>query len=638
MVKSRLIITTLCIMVFAALVLPVGASSANSANGGTNISATISRNIIGLDESFTLTLTMDGSCDCEPDLSPLKHDFEVGGNSHSSQVNIINGHVSRSKVWRVVLMPKRGGRLTIPSLCCDGNCTMPQNIVVKDLPPGDINGAAVMIEAEVSNPEVTVQAQLIYTVRLLLRQALSEAALSELQPQGVETSVKVVPDDLHYTTTRNGYSYQVIERNYILFPQHAGELKLPPVRLDGILAASRANLRSPFSATIDPFDMIGQRGKRFRLRTKAITVKVVDPAQHDPSQPWLPAQKLTIDDDWQQHPPTMTVGEAATRTITTSVSALSATALPELKIEAPPSFKTYPDKTVRHDTSTSTGTKGQMVQKIAMVPTRAGKFTLPATSMRWWDSANRQWKTANLPAVTVTVTPSQRSGAAAAQTPAPPVQPTAPASPQPQHHLATKPAASPAVAQAPVSASATTSATPAEQVNPWLWISLACVAGWLLTILFFRQRRHQPTAPATPPVDTTPAPAEAAATIQHDISKDQVIRLAQSHRAAETRRTLAAWIATLEDKTQSGNGDKLSIDSFPRLVDEPLRREILYLEHYLFAHNSPDDNGAQSWDGNALAQQLQQLDIEQLVKKRDITETDKPGGKKGGNELPSFYP
>lgn len=304
-----------------------------------DLSVRTSRTQVGINESVSLELTAVGSLDGDPDFSVLKDDFEIVGQSQSSQVSIINGDYTKSKVWTLTLLPQRSGTLIIPALCSGSDCSQPTALMVREQKPSDMAEAKVILEAEVSTAEVMAQQQLIYTIRLLFRQPLLQAGLGELSPEGVETTVHLLGEDVHYETERGSWRYQVIERNYALFPHHAGQLRLPPLYFNGQLQGDN---RSRFNSRFDSFR---QTGQMIRLRSNAIDVTVSEPPATPPQQPWLPAQKFLIGDDWQQTPPTLTVGEPATRTIITTATGLAAAQLPELTIAAPKSFKAYPDQT-----------------------------------------------------------------------------------------------------------------------------------------------------------------------------------------------------------------------------------------------------------------------------------------------------
>ena len=74
------------------------------------------RTKVGLEESFTIELRSTGSVDGAPDLSVLEKDFEILGRSQSSQIQIVNGDMSRIATWSISLMARSEGRKTISPL------------------------------------------------------------------------------------------------------------------------------------------------------------------------------------------------------------------------------------------------------------------------------------------------------------------------------------------------------------------------------------------------------------------------------------------------------------------------------------------------------------------------------------------
>ncbi len=630
MVKYSVIIATLLIIVSS-----IALAAASTPN---QLTASVSRNQLGIDESLTLQLTLSGDSDADPDLTPLNKDFDIASRSQSSSVNYINGSVSRSKVWSLVLLPRHSGKLTIPALCSGSSCSQPRTIVVSEQAPADNSSAPVILEAEVSATSVVVQQQLRYTVRVLLRQPLAQAGLSELAPQGVETNVQQLGEDVRYATQRGSYNYRVIERNYALFPQHSGTLQLPALRLDGILPASRATTNSAFNSPFDPFDLMGQQGQRIRVRSKALSVEVISAPQHDAKQPWLPALDIQLSDDWRTNPPMLTVGEPTTRTVIIRSTGLAAATLPELNLSVPVGFKSYPDKSERKDSNGVDGIEGTLTQKIALVPTQAGTFTLAQTSIRWWDTTKEQWRTATLPAIELKVLPAQRetvvppvptNGAAATSPPPSPAETTVAATPAKN----LTPASSPEL-----NLSATSVATDLK-ANIWLWICLVCVIGWLMTIYLFRRNGRNSGGSTDKNNNTahdhkymaTSAPAPAVNTkqgITTPPSLQQVIRCAQSHQAADTRRALALWVTTLAEEQGI-----ITLDDFLLQAAQPLRQEIAFLNQYLYAHNSTITDSATEWNGATLAHELEQWQVNAQHSLKDKTV-----GGKAGEDLPNFYP
>ena len=67
-------------------------------------------------DTVQLTLAHDGQTRTEPDLTPLKQDFDIVSRSTSTSVQIANGSASSSTQLILTLTPKRSGPLMIPSI------------------------------------------------------------------------------------------------------------------------------------------------------------------------------------------------------------------------------------------------------------------------------------------------------------------------------------------------------------------------------------------------------------------------------------------------------------------------------------------------------------------------------------------
>jgi hypothetical protein len=121
---------------------------------------------------------------------------------------------------------------------------------------------------------------------------------------------------------------------------------------------------------------------------------------------------------------------------------------------------------------------GRRQQSFAVVPNRAGKLSIPETTLTWWNVVENHAETARIPAQTFNVL-------AAAGAPA------TPAAPAPQ------------INAAPVDA-APAQASVVVQHAWWRNIALASLGLWVLTVLawlIWRRRRGR-LAPAVSPVET----------------------------------------------------------------------------------------------------------------------------------------
>lgn len=538
-----------------------------------------SRNRISLNDTLQLKVVFQGDSDDELDLSALEQDFDIVGRSTSSQLQIINGSMSRTKLWAIGLLPKRSGRLTIPQLCLDNDCSRPLTIEVSDQPPTAADGAEVLLETELTPQRGMVQQQLLYRVRLFHRLPLVQGSLEPPQPQGVETLVQKLGDDRRYETYRDGWHYQVVERSYALFPQQSGKLRLAPQLFEGQLQAESRRRFDPF----------GDQGRVVRLRSDPKSLEIEPPASNQ--HRWLPAHGIMLEDSWQHTPPTLTVGEPATRTLTLRAAGLMAAQLPELPLTPPDSFKSYPDQALREDVVDPNGISGVIEQKVALVPTHAGSFELPAISLPWWDVEQQQWRIASVPPLTVQVLPAQR------QVQTLPAVPPAPPAAMPQ---ASEPKdATPAAATALLSPPST------EPQRLWMAATLLCAVGWLSTTLLWLRARRPHSAVATARKDPRQGDLTAA--------RKQTLTAARNHDPQATRTALLIWGRLLWPQQAT-----MSLEWWQQHSDTELTELLAQLSAHLYAAQP------QPWNGDALARALQQWQPPTLSTPKGT--------------LPSFYP
>lgn len=99
------------------------------------MAARLSRNPVSIDESFQLILESDGQTDSDPDFSVLEQDFQILSQSRSQNIQMINAKVTRSTSWRLKLLARRTGRLTIPAIPLGDDSSKPLSILVQNAAP-----------------------------------------------------------------------------------------------------------------------------------------------------------------------------------------------------------------------------------------------------------------------------------------------------------------------------------------------------------------------------------------------------------------------------------------------------------------------------------------------------------------------
>jgi BatD DUF11 like domain len=524
------------------------------------VQAVADRDRIASGESLQLQLRVSGSPDGEPDLSRLEQSWEILGRSQSSQMQIINGNYSRSLVYTLTLLPRAAGALTIPAICFAKDCSLPLPIEVSKTPDKSAGTAPeLLLESGITPQQVVSQGQLLFKVRLLRRVDLLNGQLSEPKPTGVTAVVKKLGDDRSYETRRDGRLYQVIERDYAIYPQGSGELQIPALQFDGTIASGRSR-----------FNAFGQPGRRVRRNSQPLTVEVASTPADLGQRPWIPATALSLLDDWQDNPPQLTVGEPATRTLRLSATGVPAAQLPELKLKLPEDFKSYPDQPQRDDQLSGDGITGVLEQKIALVPTRPGRLTLPALDLDWWDVTAGRWRRAHLAELQLEVAP-----AAVGSNASPSLAPTPP-------EPSTRPTAAPPSAAAPAQPAVTSSVD--RSFGFWPWLSLGLAAGWLLTLLGW-YRRISPRRVAAEPLGKSEPAAEKSV-------RREVRQAAECDDPQATRQALVRWGKLLYPDSTTPY-EQLVAAAPPGLANELSR-----LDHALYG-------GADGrWTGHGLSTQL----------------------------------
>lgn len=416
------------------------------------LAASVDRDTISLQETFTLTLRFYAQTSDSPDLTLLQKDFDILSTQQSNQMRVINGSMESFTDWRISLAPKRVGTLEIPSFTIEGASSDAITITVESQSRAPQNASSnVFVDVEVNKDNVYVQEQILFTIRLYTSVNLNGA---EMTPLELPDALVVDLGENQYQTNINGRQHVVVERSYSIFPQLSGELVIPSLTYN---VSVRTGQRDPWS---DPFG--NRRSTALRLRTEEQNIKVNSvPAQFS-GQDWLPAKSLQLSEHWSTS--RLKVGEPVTRTITVAAEGLTAgqlTPLPQTTVDG---LTFYPDQPQNDDQTTAQGVKGSRIETLAIIPNRSGKFTLPAITVNWWDTVNQKMQTAILPEKTLQVEDALGN-------------------------IATSPAPAPAIESAPEATpintdlSSTIPATRVVNTAP-VWLMLIAAGLGLTTLLF----------------------------------------------------------------------------------------------------------------------------------------------------------
>lgn len=511
-----------------------------------NIEVIIDRNPVNLDESFQITFSADEAPDGEPDFSPLEEDFDVLSQSSSNNVSLINGKMSRSIRWTLNVMAKHAGNLQVPPISFGKDTSEPATLLVNEHAANKAlnNEEDIFIEVEAAPENPYIQTQILYTVRIYTRVEIARATIDE--PEQADAVIEKLGDDKNFQTQVKGVDYMVTERRYAIFPQKSGMLTIGPLVLTAeVITSSRSSFNGFFSSNVT---------RTKRASSKAVSLMVKPAPTTFTGKHWLAAEQLELKEEWSGDLHAMKVGEPLTRTLTLQAKGSTVGQLPELhKESSEESVKFYPDQPVLQEQKNADGLSAKRQEKIALIPSRAGSFRLPAIEIPWFNTRTQQTEIARLPETTIDVA---ASGSATTAEIAKPV----PVNPEARQQ--------PLIIESPTSV----------QKNIWIWVSAVLAIGWFATLIFFLTRR-----PRNAPDQDAQQEAKVSSEYRLNLKK-----------ACADNDPWAAKNALLEWGRQKFNAN--SLGGVAEFSDARLRDEILVLNKALYSQE------AEPWQGKKLYQ------------------------------------
>ena len=554
-------------ILFTLLFVPQFASAA--------IEVSSDRNPVHANESFQLFFDSDETPDGDPDFSPLTQFFAVLNTSQSNSISIINGDYKRSIKWTLQVMAKQAGDFVIPAIQFGDDKTEPYPITVKPATQSTTEaGNDLIFELSADRESVSVQGQVIISMRLMVNNNISAYQFGDLEVENLDVVIEPLGEVQRYQTRLGDQPYLVLEKKLALFPQQSGQLKINPV-------LGEVRLVPESNSIFDPFQT---RGEIKSVNSPELTLEVSGIDAAFKGQHWLPSTSVRISDVWQEDLNKLVAGEPVTRTLMLLAEGLTAAQLPTLDQDSIDGLKQYPDQPVLNDQRTSRGIVGVRQQKIALIPTAPGNYVLPEIVIPWWNVYTQKEEFARIPARTIQV--------------------------------AADPAAKPEANIEAISPEAEITATPAvepvvkvvEQTSYfWVWLSLLLASGWLASGILWWLSRRRPASTVSERNDHTLSLQGASKNLKTACLDDD---------ASAARNALLSWANAMSLSESFDN-----LNSVGHYFGDPLKTEIGNLNQSLYGI---EQNG---WSGQAL-----------LLICEKITADNKPSRHIGKDELMALNP
>ena len=378
--------------------------------------ASVSRTVIPEGESFQLYLRQDGN-GAKPDVSVLKDDFLIVSERQSFKSTFINGKAQSFNENVLTLIPKKTGKVVLPSIHAGKEKTSPVTLTVvageADLP----DDPAARRQAEAVRPNVFIRysldnktpyvgQQIPLTVRLysFVRTPLLDGTVSPPKADGVTS--EQWGDVKRRREVVKDRSYDVLEYRFLLFAQKSGKIELSPASFRGTVNDPEARRDD------DEDDFFGMGGSLFSgfftqknvaVQTEPIILNV-RPIPANALETWLPATNVEVSEDLTPPRKSIALGDAVTRTVTVMAFGIRDSQIPDPVFVDGTGYKQYPGKTDSKNLFDNNGIVGVKTRQIVFMPTAAGTVVLPSMEIPWFDLKTGKTKKAVLPSRTITVT------------------------------------------------------------------------------------------------------------------------------------------------------------------------------------------------------------------------------------------
>ena len=524
------------------------ALTANAAD----IQVKVDRTHIELNETFTLTFESNEEPDGEPDFSPLEKDFQILNTGSSSNISIINGQYTRSKKWNLSLIARHKGTITIPTINFGRDSSPSYQVTIKQPQKSTgKQGETFISELLISSDSAYPQQQIIITQRLLSSNNISAYEFSPLKTSGVEVTIEKLGDVKQYQTNQGNTPYLVLEQSFAIFPESSGKLEIEPS-----VASARVSLQGSRNNR-SPFDSFRSNTKTVRRSSDGKSISIKPVPDSFKGKHWLIANEVQLVEEFPENKSFKT-GEPVTRTLLLVADGQTAAQLPEFIASDIKGLKQYPDKPLLKNNTSEDGITGAQQLKVALIPSSAGSYTLPAISVPWWNMQTNKMEIAKIKSRTFQVNAASGSNVV---TPLPGGSNTVENIEKPENTSQSSP-----VPSADLSIAST------DNSLPWKLTSLILATGLLITLFLLLKSKSIKPSTDKNQKNETPSLKLAIKNIKQACEKNN---------AQETKDALLEWGRALFKNMPINSLTELSNN-----VDQSLADKINLLNVYLYRNNT----------------------------------------------------
>lgn len=335
--------------------------------------------------------------------------------STSSSTQINNGSVTQSTTvkFTYTVVAREEGTVSIPaaSIVAEKNRYESNSLTISVLPPDSsqpqtqqrsggqtrqqpagqgVNTSDLFMLATVDKTTVYEQEALLLSFKIYVSPSLNLTNLSSKMPDLKNFHVQEVelPQQKEFQLEHyNGRNYKtLLWQQYVLFPQHSGELEIPSITYEGIIS-------QPVESN-DVFDMFFNAGRYVETRHDLVTRKIAINVKPLPSGKtgsfYGGVGDFSISSTINSTD--INANDAVTvRVVLSGTGNLKLVKTPELKL--PQDFDIYDPKVENKYTIKGGRQTGNKVFEYLAIPRHGGEYTIPALEFQFFDPKAGEYRT-----------------------------------------------------------------------------------------------------------------------------------------------------------------------------------------------------------------------------------------------------
>ena len=193
-------------------------------------------------------------------------------------------------------------------------------------------------------------------------------------------------DAVNAVVRSGGKTFSGQDRQYLVFPQTAGDYTIPPVKVSVSYALPGGKASVPTAYASSP-----------------LTFTARMPPRSEGAKYFLTADRFEIRQSFDRKPDGLKVGDAIVRSVRMTAENTASMMLPALAFEAPDGIRCYRGEPKNSDQAERGAIEAARTETATYVPTRAGKYRIPEIAVEWWAPRQQKMNTARLAPLDFTV-------------------------------------------------------------------------------------------------------------------------------------------------------------------------------------------------------------------------------------------